>query len=125
MAEPFDRTRLQEAFELLGTDLLRRGEFIELAVYGGVALMRQFEWRRSTLDVDAVVREGFDEAVLTSSVQLVAERMNLDPDWLNNAVGMYTPLEEDDTLFAASGTYPAGGPPGSGCSSRRRTIFWP
>lgn len=74
--------------------------------------MLQFAWRRATEDVDAVLRAGYDEAALAPSVKRAAERMNLDPDWLNDAVGMFTPLEEDETLFALSGTDPTGGAPG-------------
>lgn len=112
MGSLFDRDRLIQAFELLGADLASRNLFLELAVYGGGALILQFSWRRSTEDLDAVVREGFDEAALTPSVLRVAERMGLEPDWLNNAVGAYTPLDEDDALFEASGSYPSGGTPG-------------
>ncbi|MBB5765248.1 hypothetical protein ABEV34_12620 [Methylorubrum rhodesianum] len=39
MAPAFDRTRLLQALELLGADLSARGLFVELAVYGGGALM--------------------------------------------------------------------------------------
>ncbi|WP_132256029.1 hypothetical protein [Methylobacterium segetis] len=112
MGAPLDADRLREAFACLGADLAARGVFVELAVYGGGAIMLQFAWRRSTEDVDAVVREGFDEASLAPSVARVAERVGLGPDWLNNAVGMFTPLDEPDALFALSGTYPAAGPPG-------------
>ncbi|BAU90698.1 hypothetical protein MPPM_2093 [Methylorubrum populi] len=112
MAPAFDRTRLLQALERLGADLSARGLFVELAVYGGGALMLQFAWRRGTDDVDAVVREGFDEAALAPSVGRVAEQMGLPPDWLNNAVGMFTPLDEDESLFAAAGLYPAEGTPG-------------
>ena len=107
-----DRARLIEAFTLLGEDLARRQVFVELAVYGGSAIMLQFSWRRATEDVDAVVRQGYDEALLNPSVLHVAERLSLDADWLNDAVGMFTPLEEDDSLFELSGTYPAGDRPG-------------
>lgn len=112
MAQPLDRPRLLEAFEALGADLAEHGRFVELAVYGGGALMLQFAWRRATEDVDAVVRAGYDESALAPSVIRVAERMGLEADWLNDAVGMFTPLEEDETLFAVSGTYPTGGTPG-------------
>lgn len=112
MGDPFDRDHLLQAFELLGADLARRGIFVELAVYGGGATMLQFAWRHATEDVGAVVREGYDEAALAPPVRHVAERMGLGPDWLNDAVGMYTPLIEDDTLFAVSGSYPAGQAPG-------------
>ena len=107
-----DRERLSHAFRLLGEDLAGTGVFIEIAVYGGSAIVMQFEWRRSTEDVDAVVREGYDERALGTSVARVAERMGLPPDWLNNAVGMFTPLHESDGLFEMSGTYPDAGLPG-------------
>lgn len=112
MTSLFDRDRLIQAFELLGADLASRNLFLELAVYGGGALILQFAWRRTTEDLDAVVREGFDEATLAPSVRHVAERMGLEPDWLNNAVGAYTPLDEDDALFDAAGSYPSGKAPG-------------
>ncbi|MDP4022592.1 hypothetical protein Q8W71_08165 [Methylobacterium sp. NEAU 140] len=112
MRRPLDAERLREALERLGADLAARGVFVELAVYGGGALILQFAWRRSTWDVDAVVREGYDEAVIAPSVARVAERMDLDPNWLNNAVGMFTPLDEDEALFEISGSYPSGRPPG-------------
>ena len=107
-----DKIRLKQAFELLGEDLRRRAIFIELAVYGGSAIVLQFAWRRATEDVDAVVRAGYDERAVKPSLAHVAEGMELPPDWLNNAVGMFTPLLEQDTLFDVSGTYPADGPPG-------------
>jgi hypothetical protein len=107
-----DRDVLSRAFDLLGADLARRGLFVEIAVYGGSAIMLQFAWRRGTEDVDAVVRDGFDARALRPSVAWVAGRMNLAPDWLNDAVGMFTPLQEDDSLFQACGTYPAGSEPG-------------
>lgn len=112
MSRPLDAGRLREALERLGADLAARGVFVELAVYGGGALVLQFAWRRATWDVDAVVREGYDEAVIRPSVARVAREMELDPGWLNDAVGMFTPLEEHETLFEAAGTYPAAGPPG-------------
>jgi hypothetical protein len=62
--------------------------------------------------VDAVVREEFDEAALAPSVGRVAEQLGLQPDWLNNAVGRFTPLDEDESHFTGAGLYPAEGPPG-------------
>lgn len=108
----FDRDRLIEAFGHLGADLAGRGLFVELAVYGGSALMLQFSWRRGTEDVDAVLRPGYDERALAPSVSRVAEIMGLPGDWLNDAVGMFTPLDEHETLFRASGNFPSDGTPG-------------
>ena len=112
MTEPLDRARLAEAFEALGADLAARDVFVEIAVYGGSALLMQFDWQRATDDVDAVVREGFDEATLAPSVAAVGRRLGLPADWLNDAVGMFTPLDEPDTLFDLAGSYPTTGTPG-------------
>lgn len=101
-----DRPRLKEAFGLLGEDLARRGLFLELAVYGGSALVLQFDWRQTTQDVDAVVTAKYDERLLAPSLAVVASAMDLPADWLNNAVGMFTPLHEDDALFESAGEYP-------------------
>lgn len=109
---PFDRARLVEAFERLGADLAARGAFVELAVYGGSALTLQFAWRRGTEAVDAVARPGSDARVLLAAAARVAEGMGLPADWLNDAVGLFTPLVEDEALFLAAGTYPAAGTPG-------------
>ncbi|MEE2951259.1 MAG: hypothetical protein VYD57_08390 [Pseudomonadota bacterium] len=108
----FDKARLIEALERLGNDLLARGLFIELAVYRGSAIVLQFDWGRSTEYVDPVVREGYDEHALGVSVAVVARQMGLEGDWLNNAVGMYTPLGENDDLFDVMGNYPMTGTPG-------------
>ena len=43
-----NRTRLKEAFGLIGEDLARRGLFLEVAVYGGSALVLQFDRRQTT-----------------------------------------------------------------------------
>lgn len=108
----FDRERLVQAFELLGGDLASRGVFLELAVYGGSAIMLHFAWRKGTEDVDAVLRPGSDERLLAPSAAAVAALMDLPDGWINDAVGMFTPLAEDDTLFAVSGVYPGLGVPG-------------
>ena len=107
MATSLTRERLIEALDRLGADLSRRAVFVEIAIYGGSALMLQFEWRQSTDDVDAVVRDGSDEVALAPSVAQVAADLALDADWLNDAVGMFTPLQERDEWFEAAGTYPA------------------
>ena len=117
-----DRTRLKQAFGRLGEDLARRGVFLELAIYGGSALVLQFAWRRTTQDIVAIVRAGYDERLLTSSLGVVAKAMDLPADWLNNAVGMFTPLHEDDALFEFAGDYPRDRPD---CAfwSRTQPIF--
>lgn len=112
MANDLDRERIREAFARLGEHLRAAGRFLEIAVYGGSAIALRFDWRGATEDVDAVVREGFDERDLAGPVAAVAREMDLDADWLNNAVGAFTPLDEDDAWFEVAGDYPSAADPG-------------
>jgi len=50
----FDRTALLAAFSDLGRAARAEGTTIEIAVYGGSALMLIFDWRAATKDVDGV-----------------------------------------------------------------------
>ena len=103
---------LRRAFARMGAILADEGRVVELAVYGGSAIMLQFDWRAATEDVDAVVREGYDERAIAPVVATVAAEFGLEADWLNDAVGMFTPLVERDGLFEVSGEYPVGSEPG-------------
>ena len=54
-----DRARIEEAFLIMGRYLLDRKAFGEIAIYGGSAILFQFDWRKSSHDVDArIVSDG-------------------------------------------------------------------
>ena len=52
-AKPLDRARIEEAFRIMGQYLLDRKALGEIAIYGGSAILFQFDWRKSSQDVDA------------------------------------------------------------------------
>src|SRR3977135_1786729 len=45
---PLDKAKIKEAFRLMGQYLLDRKALGEIAVYGGRAILLQFEWRRTS-----------------------------------------------------------------------------
>ena len=106
-----DAQAVTRAFEVMGRYLRERGLLGEIAVYGGSAILLQFGWRKTSKDVDAVVRDGH-EGVVKEAVEHAAAVLGLPPDWLNNWVGMYTSLDEPPHYFTAVGTYPASETPG-------------
>jgi hypothetical protein len=106
-----DAQAVTRAFEAMGRYLRDRRLLGEIAVYGGSAILLQFDWRKTSKDVDAVVRDGHEGAV-KEAVEHAAAVLGLPPDWLNNWVGMYTSLDEQPHYFKAVGTYPAGETPG-------------
>jgi len=50
----FDRKVLEQALDELGRRAHAEGKTVEIAIYGGSALMLTYDWRRATKDVGAV-----------------------------------------------------------------------
>jgi hypothetical protein len=57
LAEPaqLDRAKIEEAFRLMGQYLLDRNALGEIVIYGGGAILLQFDWRLRSQDVDVRV----------------------------------------------------------------------
>ncbi len=103
---------LQDAFMELGTEARREGKVIDLAVYGGSALMLASNFRVTTQDVDGVV-EG-DPSTIERLAREVARKRGWPHDWLNDGVRTYLSpnvngLKEHHALFCA---YPSEQEPG-------------
>ena len=103
---------LHDAFMELGAQARREGKVIDLAVYGGSALMLASNFRVATQDVDAVV-EG-DQSAVTRLTEDISRRRGWPPDWLNDGVRAYLSpnvdgLAQHHALFRA---YPSEQEPG-------------
>ncbi|MDZ4345557.1 MAG: DUF6036 family nucleotidyltransferase [Candidatus Binatia bacterium] len=95
---------LHDAFTELGALARGEGKVIDLAIYGGSALMLASNFRVATQDVDAVV-EG-DQSTVTRLAEEVARRRGWAADWLNDGVRTYLSpnvegLAEHHELFCA------------------------
>ncbi len=103
---------LHDAFMELGARARREGKVIDLAIYGGSALMLASNFRVATQDVDAVV-EG-DQGMVARWAEEIAHTRNWPRDWLNDGVRTYLSpqvdgLQAHHTLFRA---YPSEQEPG-------------
>ena len=103
---------LHDAFTELGALARGEGKVIDLAVYGGSALMLASNFRVATQDVDAVV-EG-DQSTVNRLAEEVARKRGWAPDGLNDGVRDYLSpnvdgLAEHHELFRA---YPSEQEPG-------------
>ena len=78
---------LHDAFTELGALARGEGKVIDLAVYGGSALMLASNFRVATQDVDAVV-EG-DQSTVNRLAEEVARRRGWATTWLNDGVRTY------------------------------------
>ena len=78
---------LEEVFTELGRRALAEGRQIDIAVYGGSALILASNFRLSTAGVDAVAT--FDQSDVDRMTRAIAQERGWPADWLNDGVRTY------------------------------------
>ena len=109
MTEPgiLDRELLATAFDALGQAAIKQGERLEIAVYGGSALMLASNFRFSSEDVDIAVLSGDWPGWLTDAVVAIGAALGLSHDWLNDAVAVHLSAHAGRVAdHVAFGTFP-------------------
>src|SRR3954447_11685212 len=103
MAKAFDRDALLDAFDRIGYAAIEAGTKLQIAVYGGSALMLASNFRFATEDVDIAEIGGKWPEWLTSVVAAIAREKSWSEDWLNDAVTFHlsalAELERDHLPF--------------------------
>jgi hypothetical protein len=95
MSAAFDRDALLDAFDRVGYAAIEAGTKLQIAVYGGSALMLASNFRFATEDVDIAEIGGKWPEWLTSVVAAIAREKGWSEDWLNEAVTFHlSPLAE-------------------------------
>jgi hypothetical protein len=102
-----DRTRIEQAFRIMGQYLLDRKVLGEIAIYGGSAILFQFDWRKTSQDVDARVISDSNHGFVIEAVREAAKQLGLPLSWLSESVSVYTRRDEGvaDRVFV--GVYPS------------------
>jgi len=107
----FTKDDLASAFRELGELAVQAGKVIDLAVYGGSALMLVSNFRDASWDIDAVASP--DQNFIREAASTVAERRGWPSDWLNDGVRTYlSPLADDAKAHELFATYPDETKPG-------------
>jgi hypothetical protein len=91
----FSRDVLIKALQALGAEARAHGKVIDIAIYGGSALVLVSNFRVSTKDVDAVA--ATDEAFVAAAAARVAGTLSLTPGWLNDGVKTWLSPTHDDS----------------------------
>ena len=105
---PFDRTELMDAFERIGRAAVANGTRLELAVYGGSALMMASNFRYATEDVDiAEIDRPWPSWFAAVTADLARER-GWNEDWINDAVQFHlSPLASKAVDHIEFGMFPS------------------
>jgi len=107
----FDRQALEQAFRELGQRAYNEGKVVEIAIYGGSALMLTYDWRAATRDVDAVFEA--DKQTVRRLAKEIAEANGWDDDWLNDGVkGFLSAADAEPGSKRFFGTFPSEDEPG-------------
>jgi hypothetical protein len=108
---PFDRQTLEATFRELGTRAWALGRTVEIAVYGGSAIMLALKARVATRDVDAVFEA--DKELVRRIVRDMAADHGWDEAWLNDGVkGFLSAVDSESGNKPLFGTYPSETEPG-------------
>ncbi len=105
------RDVLVEAFGDLGRRAWALGKTVEIAIYGGSALMLSYDWRLATKDVDGVY-EADRTTVRALSTAVAADR-GWPENWLNDGVkGFLSALDAESGVKNLYGEFPSSDTPG-------------
>lgn len=101
----FTKKDLESLFFKIGSELAKRGELVDITIYGGSALLLKYGYRETTKDVD-VVFDAWDEENLRTITNNLAKTHKLDPHWFNDDAKMFKADSEDLDVYKK---YPSDG----------------
>lgn len=107
----FDLAALELALTELGRRAYAAERTVEIAVYGGSALVLTLNRKINTSDVDAVFEK--DKTFIKKLAADIAEELDWDEDWLNDGVkGWLSAKDSDPDVKSLFKTYPSEEQPG-------------
>jgi hypothetical protein len=114
MSGALDREALLDAFDQIGRAAASAGTKLQIAVYGGSALMLASNFRFSTEDVDVSRLEQPLPHWLAAAIRRIVRENHWQEDWFNDGVAFHlSPLADRDADHLEFGTFPRdGSPPG-------------
>jgi hypothetical protein len=114
MVVAFDRQALLNAFDQIGRAAAEAGTKLQIAVYGGAALMLASNFRFATEDVDVSQLERPLPVWLATVVEIIASQNGWQHDWFNDGVAFYLSSLADRAFdHLEFGTFPRDAtPPG-------------
>lgn len=112
MSAAFGRDALLDAFDRIGRAAVKAGAKLQIAVYGGSALMLASNFRLATEDVDVSRLEHPLPGWLAEQVSEIAVRNGWREDWFNDGVVFHlSSLADNADDHLEFGSFPRDGSP--------------
>lgn len=109
MSAAFDRDALLDAFDRIGRAAVEAGTKLQIAVYGGSALMLASNFRFATEDVDVSQLEQPLPQWLDAVLRDIAEQKGWKQDWFNDGVAFHlSALADRSADHLEFATFPRG-----------------
>jgi hypothetical protein len=110
MPQALDREKLLQAFDEIGRAAAAAGTTLQIAVYGGSALMLASNFRFSTEDADVAPLENPWSDWLRRAVEQIAVANGWAEDWFNDGVASHlSPLADRACDHLEFGSFPREG----------------
>lgn len=110
MSAAFDRDALLDAFDRIGHAAALAGTKLQIAVYGGSALMLASNFRFATEDVDVSKLDYPLPGWLATIVHEIAEQNHWHENWFNDGVAFHlSPLADSAADHLEFGSFPRDG----------------
>src|SRR5580692_1727350 len=110
MSAAFGRDALLDAFDQIGRAAVKAGTKLQIAVYGGSALMLASNFRFATEDVDVSELERPLPGWLAEVIQQIARKNGWQDDWFNDGVAFHlSSLADSAADHLEFGTFPRDG----------------
>ena len=110
MSTAFGRDALLDAFDQIGRAAVKAGTKLQIAVYGGSALMLASNFRFATEDVDVSKLERPLPGWLAEVIEQIARENSWQDDWFNDAVAFHlSSLADSAADHLEFGTFPRDG----------------
>lgn len=109
MSAAFGREALLDAFDRIGRAAAQAGTKLQIAVYGGSALMLASNFRLATEDVDVSELQRPLPDWLAAVVHEIAQENHWREDWFNDAVAFHLSALADRADHLEFGTFPRDG----------------
>lgn len=90
----FDRVDIRRLLERLDEKLADSGQYLEMYIAGGTALILRGIERRTTSDIDALLRTN-NLDLLREIISQIAEEENVNPEWVNQHMKPWVPSNRD------------------------------